>query len=198
MDLKNIAKKIIALKDADLKLRDQLIQKGELGEGYHAAMETLHTQNAKTLAKIIDHIGYPTIDKVGQAASEAAWLLIQHSIGHPHFMKRCVQLLETAVQEQKAAPRNLAYLIDRIAFYEGKPQLYGTQFDWDKNGKMSPQAFDDLTKVNQRRKAIGLNTLEEQTQVIRARVARERQKPPEDSEKRKRDFEEWRKKVGWI
>ena len=63
---------------------------------------------------------------------------------------------------------------------------------------MSPQAYDDLTKVNQRRKAIGLNTLEEQPQVIRARVERGRQKPPEDSEKRKRDFEEWRKKVGWI
>ncbi len=198
MKYKDIADKIIGLKDADLKLRDQLIQKGLLGKGYHKEMEQMHTKNATLLNEIIDRIGYPTIDKVGEAASEAAWLVIQHAIGHPDFMKKCLKLLEDAVNEKKANPKNLAFLADRIAVFEGKLQRYGTQFDWDENGTLSPNPFDDLEKVNQRRKSIGLSTLEEQTEIIRKRTKNENEKPPTDFKQRKKEMEEWKKSVGWI
>jgi len=161
-------------------------------------MKELHNRNAKILNDIIDTIGYPAIDKVGKEASEAAWLVIQHAIGQPNFMRKCVELLENAVSENKADPVNLAYLTDRIAVSEGKPQLYGTQFDWDENGELSAQPFDDLAKVNQRRKSIGLNTLEEQTVIMRRQVKNENQSPPTNFEKRKREIAKWRKAVGWI
>ncbi|QJB38124.1 hypothetical protein HF324_09745 [Chitinophaga oryzae] len=194
----NIADKIIDLKRKDLKLRDQLISQGKLSNGYDEAMEKLHNSNAAILNEIIDTIGYPTIQKVGKEASEAAWLVIQHAIGQPDFMKKCRGLLEKAVAGHQAEPWNLAYLTDRIAVLEGKPQLYGTQFDWDKNGKLSPNLFDDLDKVNERRKHIRLNTLEEQTTLIRQRAASEGQTPPEDYDKRQREADEWRKRVGWM
>lgn len=159
MRYKSIADGIIGLKNEDLKLRDRLIQNGKLGESYNEEMEKLHNKNADVLNDIINEIGYPTIDKVGEEGSEAAWLVIQHAIGQPNFMKRCAKLLEIAVQENKANPINLAYLTDRIAVFEGKAQLYGIQFDWDVNGELSPLYFDDLTKVNQRRKSIGLTHL---------------------------------------
>ncbi len=198
MKYPSIAAQIINLKNADLALRDKLIQNGELGKGYNEKMERLHNQNAHTLNEIIDKIAYPTIDKVGKEASEATWLIIQHSIGQPAFMKKCLELLENAVQENKANPRNLAYLADRIAVFEGKSQLYGTQFDWDSNGEISPQAFDDIAKVNQRRQSIGLNSIEEQIQVMRKRVKCENELPPTDPKKRQQEYDEWRKKVGWI
>lgn len=198
MKFKNFADDLIALKEADLKLRDTLIQKGELNNGYNKTMEKLHIKNAAVVNDIIDKIGYPTIDKVGKAASEAAWLVIQHAIGQPAFMRKCCLLLEKAVNEKKANPKNLAYLTDRIAFFEGKPQLYGTNFDWDENGRMSPHPYDDLQKVNLRRKAIGLNTLEEQTAIIRQQFHDENQSPPEDFQKRKQAYDEWRSKVGWL
>ncbi|MEO0332815.1 MAG: DUF6624 domain-containing protein, partial [Bacteroidota bacterium] len=138
------------------------------------------------------------IDKVGKEASEAAWLVIQHAISQPSFLRRCVKLLEDAVSEDKASARNLAYLTDRIAVFEGRPQLYGTQFDWDENGKLSPNPFDDLTKVNQRRKSIRLNTLEEQTEVIRRRAKSEDQSLPADFDKRRYEIEKWKKAVGWT
>ena len=194
-DYKSIAERIIELRDADLELRDRLIQNGQLGKGYDEEMAKLHNKNAKVLDKIIDAIGYPTIDKVGEEANEAAWLVIQHSIEQPSFMKKCAELLKDAVSENRA---NLAYLIDRIAVFEGKPQLYGTQFDWNKNGELSPNLFDDLTEVNQRRKAIGLNTLEEQTKVMRKRAKNDNQLPPADLEERKREMERWKKTVGWT
>lgn len=198
MDYKSIAERIIDLENADLELRDRLVRNGQLGEGYNEEMEKLHNRNAKILNDIIDTIGYPTIDKVGKEASEAAWLVIQHSIGQPDFMKRCRELLENAVSENNADPRNLAYLTDRIAVFEGKLQLYGTQFDWNKNGELSPDPFDDLAKVNQRRKLIGLNTLEEQTEIIRQQAKNENQISPIDFEKRKRKSDGWRKTMGWI
>jgi hypothetical protein len=198
MDYKNIAEKIIELKNADLTLRNKLVQSGQLSEGYNEQMKELHNENAKILNEIIDTIGYPTIDKVGKDANEATWLVIQHSIEQPIFMKKCVKLLKKAVNESKADLKSLAYLTDRIAVFEGKPQLYGTQFDWDENENLSPNIFDDLTKVNERRKSIGLNTLEEQTEIIRIRVKNENQTPPKDFEKRKQEIEQWKKNVGWT
>ena len=198
MDYTSFAESIIRLKNKDLAFRDELIQKGQLGQGYHEAMEQLHNEHAMRLNEIIETIGYPTIDKVGEEASEAAWLIMQHAIGQPTFMRKCVALLKDAVNENKVDPKNLAYLTDRIAIFEGKPQLYGTQFDWDENGELVPNLFDDLLKVNQRRKEIGLNTLDEQTTLIQQRVKNENQKPPRDFEQRKMEMERWKRKVGWI
>ncbi|HRI45847.1 MAG TPA: hypothetical protein PK559_01980 [Ignavibacteriaceae bacterium] len=198
MKHKEISEIIIGLKNADLDLRDKLIQSGQLRDGYNKKMKELHNRNAKILNEIIDTIGYPTTDKVGKEASEAAWLVIHHSIGQPNFMKKCMNLLEVAVGENKANPKNLAYLTDRIAVFEGKPQLYGTHFDWDENGELSPNDFDDLTKVNQRRKSIGLNSLEEQIDNMRKQAKNENQTSPTNFEKRKEEYEQWKKSVGWT
>lgn len=199
MVYKKIAEKIIELKNADLALRDNLVQSGKLtSEGYNEEMKVLHNNNAKILNDIINTIGYPTIEKVGKEANEATLLVIQHSIGQPEFMKKCAELLEDEVNETKADPKSYAYLTDRIAVFEEKLQLYGTQFDWDENGNLCPNPFDDLTKVNARRKSIGLNTIEEQTEIIRRQAENENQLPPTDFEKRKREIKEWKKTVGWI
>jgi len=198
MDYKSIADNLIEMQNADLACREKLVQNGQLGEGYNEEMKELHEKNAKILNNILDTIGYPTIDKVGIKANEAACLIIQHSISQQELMKKCAALLKSAVRENKASPQNLAYLTDRIAVFEEKLQLYGTQFDWDENGNLSPNPYDDLTKVNERRKSIGLNTLEEQTELIRIRAKNENQSPPKDLEKRKQEIEQWKKNVGWT
>ena len=197
MQFKEQADQIIELKKKDLELRNKLIQSGELFTGYNAEMAKLHGENADVLDSIMDLIGYPTFDKVGKEASDAAWLVIQHAIERPDFMRKCAKHLEAAVQENNASPVNLAYLTDRIAVFEGKPQIFGTQFDWDENGEMSPMPFKDLDLVNKRRKSIGLNTLEAQTIVIKEQAKKENETPPKDFLKRKNEMDQWRKKVGW-
>ncbi|TDB68047.1 DUF6624 domain-containing protein [Arundinibacter roseus] len=193
-----IAKTILSLRDADLKLRNELIQKGQLSDGYNPKMAELHNRNAAKLEEIIEEIGYPTADKVGEEASEAAWLVIQHAIGQPDFMKKCHNLLESAIESKQANARQLAYLTDRIAVLEGNPQLYGTQFDWNESGELVPNDYDDLSLVNQRRQAIGLNTLEEQTELLQKQVKIENQSPPADYKKRRQEMNAWRKAVGWV
>lgn len=198
MDSKRIAEKIIYLKNADLKLRDQLIRNGELGNGYHKDMQALHNKNAEILDEIIGHIGYPTVEKVGHEAADAAWMVIQHAIARPDFMKKCLKLLEDSAPETNPEKINIAYLSDRIAVFEDRPQLYGTQFDWDEDGQLSPNVYDDLNKVNQRRQLLGMNSLEDQTNLIRSRARKENQHPPEDLEQRNEEMEACKKSVGWT
>lgn len=161
-------------------------------------MKALHNANAALLSAIIDRIGYPTEDRVGKEAAATAWLVIQHAIEQPGFMKKCSKLLESAVEENRADPVSLAYLADRIAVFENRLQRYGTQFDWDGNGQLSPNPMDSLDRANERRKAIGLNSIEEQTALMRQRAKSENQAPPTDSEERKKEMEAWKKKAGWI
>jgi len=198
MDYQQFSDIIFDLQQKDFELRNHLISTGKLGEGYNAEMAELHDSNASILEKIINEIGFPTVEKLGSEAAYAGWIIIQHSIGKPHFMKKCAELLSIEVQRKKADPRNLAYLTDRIAVFENKPQNYGTQFDWDEKGELSPNPVDDIKKVNQRRKSLGLNTLQEQTEIIRNQAKAENHLPPEDFEKRKAEMEKWKRKVGWI
>ncbi|MCB0648403.1 MAG: hypothetical protein KDC49_17150 [Saprospiraceae bacterium] len=188
----------MAMYHADLALRDNLIREKKLGDGYHKDMKALHLSNANQLESILDEIGFPTADKVGREAYEAAWMIAQHSIGSPKFMRKFAQLLAEAVENQKADKKLLAYLNDRIAVLEGKPQQFGTQFDWDENGELSPNLMDNVSLVNERRATLGMNSIEEQTQSIRERSKLEHQRPPKDATKRKKEMDEWRRAVGWL
>ncbi|AZQ43279.1 DUF6624 domain-containing protein [Nonlabens ponticola] len=197
MKYPKLAKQIIDLKKADLAMRDRLIESSELNDGYNEQMEALHNVNADKLQDIIDEIGFPSIDKVGKEASDAAWLVIQHAISKPLFMKSCLTHLQRLANNEDAYRIPIAYLSDRIAVFQDKPQLYGTQFDWDDQGMMSPQLMDDAGLVNQRRHELGLNTVEQQTIIMRRQAVKESE-VPQDSGARKKEYDEWRKKVGWI
>jgi hypothetical protein len=53
MDQQEIANIIIGLRDADLALREKLVQSRELFDGYHPDMEQLHLRNAEILIKLL-------------------------------------------------------------------------------------------------------------------------------------------------
>jgi hypothetical protein len=63
---------------------------------------------------------------------------------------------------------------------------------------MSPQYFESATQVNNRRKALGLSTIEAQTTLMRLQVVQEQQKAPKDFAERKNAFMRGKKKVGWL
>ncbi|AGC78233.1 hypothetical protein LX97_02971 [Nonlabens dokdonensis] len=194
----DVIEEIIALKTADLALRDRLVKEGKLFEGYHKAMEELHISNAHRLNEIIDQYGFPILEKIGKEASQAAWLVVQHAISLPSFMKRYQELLMKVESPSQISKEQLAYLSDRIAVFEEQPQLFCTQFDWDANGLLSPQKYDDLSTVNKRRNHLGWNTVEEQTQIIRAQAVNENNHCPNNLESRQQEMKLWKYKVGWL
>ena len=88
-------------------------------------------------------------------------------------------------------------LHDRICFFEGRPQRYGTQYDWTEDGVLAPWVIEDEAAVDERRREIGLPPLAENTRRIREGTAREGEKTPQDWKERRLKFEEWARSVGW-
>ena len=50
----------------DRQLRQELLDRGEMGDGYAPRMEALHRKNAARLKEIIDEHGWPDSDLVGE------------------------------------------------------------------------------------------------------------------------------------
>ncbi|MBP9819271.1 hypothetical protein KBC79_00885 [Candidatus Woesebacteria bacterium] len=188
---------LLELSNKDLNLRDKLAQDGSLFDGYHPEMESLHKANAAELKKIIKEYGWPDKTLVGEDGVQAAWLVLQHDIGEPDFLRSVQPLLEQASNEGKIPKEQYAYFIDRINLFEGKPQKYGTQYDWDEDGQLSPSPIEDIEKVDELRASVGLLALEENTKRMREGVQKSGEKPPVNYLERKQKAEAWAKSVGW-
>lgn len=190
-----LATELLTMLAEDQAVRAELARDGSLFHGYHPRMEAVHRRNAERLRAIITAQGWPTPSLVGAEAAEAAWVIVQHSIGEPDFQRRCLRLLQAMPGE--VPPLQVAMLEDRIRVFEGKPQRYGTQFDWDEQGQLSPHPIEEADTVDERRRELGLLPLEEDLQQRREQIAQTNEKPPSDWAARKREEEDWLRKAGW-
>jgi hypothetical protein len=180
----------------DARMREALAADASLYDGYNPQKEAVHRANAEALEAVLQS-GWPGVSRAGEDGAEAAWLIAQHAIGCPGFQRRCLAALEGAVARGDAPAWQAAYLADRIRTLEGRGQLYGTQFDWNQNGEMSPNAIDDAENVDARRAAVGLPPLADAIARARRRVADSGEPAVTDREKRNREYEAWLRKVGW-
>src|SRR3989454_4371092 len=89
-------------------------------------------------------------------------------------MRRGLTLLQGRVSEGEVSPLEVAMLEDRIRTFEGRPQRYGTQFDCDEHGRLSPLPLEDPAGVDARRRAIRLGPLDQDLRPRRAATARGR------------------------
>ena len=188
---------LLEMAHEDVEVRDELAADGSLFEGYHPRMEAVHRRNAARLAQILDKVGWPGPELVGDEAAHAAWLILQHSIGDPPLQRRGLGLLREAAGRGEAPQVEVAMLEDRIRSLEGRGQLYGTQFDWDEQGQMSPMPLVDPEGVDERRRAIGLGPLDEDVRKRRAAISRNTERVPKDLAARRREMEAWFREVGW-
>jgi len=100
-----LAAELLAMKTEDLRVRDQLARDGSLFEGYHPGMEEVHRRNAARLREIIAKRGWPGQSLVGPQATEAAWMIVQHDIAEPQFLRDMLEIFrkEAARGERRAA-----------------------------------------------------------------------------------------------
>lgn len=195
MKNKALAEKLLAMEARDLQKRAELAATGELFDGYHPEMEAVHIENAQALEEVVAVAGWPHEAMVGKDAARAAWLIAQHAISLPDFQRKVLELLKA--RPGLVAPYQLACLEDRIRCFEGKPQIYGTQFDWDEKGVLNPQPIEEPDSVDLRRAEVGLGSLQAEIAKMRARAKTENERPPQDPVKRQKDYESWAKKTGW-
>ena len=120
-------------------------------------MAQIDEENTKWLKTIVQQIGFPGIKEVGEEAADAAWAIAQHS-PDANFRALVLQYMESNPTNYKS--ELIATMKDRVLTDQGKPQLYGTQYE-TKDGKNIPDPIQDPDKVDERRKSMGMGTLKE-------------------------------------
>ncbi|HUZ88093.1 MAG TPA: DUF6624 domain-containing protein [Candidatus Baltobacterales bacterium] len=133
--------------------------------------------NTKWIQSVVDQHGWPGRDLVGIPGSDAAWLLVQHADHDRAFQRQCLALLHEAVEAGQASPAHLAYLDDRLRVADGRPQVFGTQFQ-RVSGELVPYPIEDTVHVDERRRAIGLQPLDQYAAGMRQMHAPNEKPPP--------------------
>jgi hypothetical protein len=189
----SVRETLLALQARDLQTRAELQAAGTLFDGYQPRMQAVHRENAKQLQALIALHGWPNEQLAGADGAEAAWLIAQHAISEPDFMRSCRTLLEKESQSGGVPFWQYAYLDDRIRVSEGKAQRFGTQFELTPDGPIlceveEPQALD------QRRQRAGLSPVAARLNAMKNEP---RPTPSEFAAKKEAEMK-WRINVGWC
>jgi hypothetical protein len=143
-----------------LKLEDIRSQKGYNSEEETKLWPLINEQDSINLSQveaIVGKYGWVNITRSCSSGGKALFLVIQHANLQTQ-LKYLPQLMES-VGTGASDMSDYAYLIDRVHMRTGKPQIYGTQTNiLDNICYVYP--ISDPSKVNDRRLAAGLSSLE--------------------------------------
>jgi len=166
LDDELIKGEILQMYEADQAMRERAINNdGVIESDEDINLDRINTQKMK---EIIERSGWPSISRFGKDTAKRAWLLVQHADHDIDFQECCLGLMKSLSVEEVDVT-DIAYLEDRIRVNRGRPQLYGTQF-YEKNkgdpSSYGPRQIEDLDRVDERRKSVGLESLEEYKQRL--------------------------------
>jgi hypothetical protein len=165
---------LLEMERVDRTVRANLVERGELHTGeYHPEMRTIHCCHNARMRTILETHGWPGRSLVGEDGCRAAGFIVQHAILDPDLQRIGLALLSAAVEKREAEPFMLAFLTDRVLMQEGKPQIYGTQYIGATTGGVEPWPIADAATVDERRHAVGLPPLAENTARLNAQHRQE-------------------------
>lgn len=120
-------------------------------------------QDSLNLAKvelILNRYGWPGAEQIGAQNNYTLFTTIQNA--DFETQEKYIPLMEKAVKSGTLNPNNFANLIDRKTLVQRGQQIYGTQINGNwQTGEYKFAPIADKKHVNERRKEIGLGTLEE-------------------------------------
>ncbi len=161
---KDIINKILKMAEKEQSLRMKYLKTNS--EEDFQMVKDVDKINREEFKKIFKEIGYIS-SKYGKDVQLAAFLIVQHMPkDDTSFMKQYLSLMKDDLKNIN--PLNYAQLVDRVRTYEGKNQLYGTQFTSieGKKGTYKLHKIYNSKGVDRRRKEIGLETLKEYLERI--------------------------------
>lgn len=193
---REILERLRELVEDDAATRSRLLAEGRLYGDYADEMQRVHRDNAGALARIVAAHGWPGVALVGEEGCRLAWMLAQHANCTPDLQRGFLEALRRAVAGGDAPARQAAMLSDRIRFNQGRPQVYGTVFDWNEPGELGCE-LEDPAGVDARRGEVGLPPLAQTLAENRKAVAAEGGGPPADLADYRRRQRAWAERVGW-
>lgn len=160
-DMKNNLKNMY---DKDQKAQEYDMTKVErksYSDSMEVAFNSLIIKNTIVVKKYFEEYGFPGIKENGKDTTLHFWLLVQHSDYDVDFQNQVLKAMEKDLATKNVTLSEYAYLYDRVKKNQNKPQLYGTQMVWDSHGVHIPYNLESPENVNERRKAMGLNSIED-------------------------------------
>lgn len=190
-----LGKQLLEMAAEQRRIHTELTQTGEIYQGRPLVprLAEVCRRHTSALEAIIEENGWPGKSLVGEDGNHAAWFVLQHAIERPDLQRRTLPLLRASVACGESAPAHVAYLEDKICFFERRPQRYGTQFDWDAEGRMSPWMLEDPERVDEYRSGVGLGPLQEKIEQFGSDEHR-----PADYDRYQQEMIAWAKSVGWL
>lgn len=168
--------------DLDQQARAQIVEsirRSETGTPTADVVEqrnVVDKANREWLAEYLVDRDWPGRSEVGKDGAHAAWIIVQHANDDMAFQRRCLSMMRNAPQGEVASI-DIAYLTDRVLVRSGKNQIYGTQVQMN-GGEFRIASVHEPEKLNARREAIGLESIETYLDTIRANYqARNGQSP---------------------
>ncbi|TGD58560.1 DUF6624 domain-containing protein [Flavobacterium humi] len=135
------------------------------GKAYTDSMDLevdrIFKENTEVVKKYFQDYSFPWVTVNGEKASINFWTVVQHSDHDPAFQQQVLKTMEKGLKSGKVLLRNYAFLYDRVMKNTNKKQRYGTQVGWESGKPMPLPELQNPEKVNEFRKEMGLNTLDE-------------------------------------
>ena len=131
-------------------------------EEWEIKKDSIYRTHTFRLKEIIAEFGYPGIDRVGKDGEYNFWLMVQHADFDPSFQQMVLSKMKDEVEVNNADKANFAMLTDRVKINANEKQVYGTQVTYNTDiGQAIPKPLLDSLTVNERRKSVGLDSIEE-------------------------------------
>jgi len=191
-----LLERLKGLRQRDIATRDKLLAEGRLYGTYEEELQRVHRENAEELDEIISLHGWPGVSKVGIEGSWLAWMVANHAVCMPDLQRKFLKYLSMAAGDGDVPYKQVALLTDRVRFNEGRPQVYGTVFDWNESGKLSCE-LESPEYVDEFREDVGLPPFAKSFQEHRRWAEEQGEKPPEDYAAYKLAAEAWARRIGW-
>ena len=150
---------ILRRTDRDQEARHAYISGG--GDPRAASrVEAIDEDNFRWFSALVKRQGFPSVAQVGEVGVHRAWLLVQHSDAHPEFRAALLPVLTQRYAAGEFDATDLAKVIDRSLKRAGKPQRFGTQFDWMSRHFQLP-GETELRRFDSNREQLHLMSLED-------------------------------------
>ena len=169
--LPTVRAELLQMADEDQRARCAWIAEPTRNSGANDLLQTvaqIDERNTARLKSLVGEHGWLGKSLVGEDGAHAAWLLVQHASDRA-FQKECLEKMKSALKDGEVSATDFAYLFDRVAMFDGRKQLYGTQFRSPPGTfcEIEPVPIEDEEHVDERRQALGLPPMVEHVKQLR-------------------------------
>ncbi len=111
--------------------------------------------NIRYLREVVGRYGWIDISRFGKAAAAAAIFIAKHA-DDVRLMQDALPIAEEDAKQRGGGKEIVSVLVDAVLVTTGHKQKYGTQINEDEHGKPFVIPVEDLTKVDEYRKELGI------------------------------------------